>query len=391
MSTGRDGAAGREEPLAGYTVGVTAARRRDELGALLQRRGARVVDAPAIQIVPLADDRELRAATEQCLAAPIDVAVATTGIGFRGWLEAAEGWGQAAALVAHLGRATLLARGPKARGAIRAAGLLDAWSPASESSSEVLEYLLAQGVSGQRIAVQLHGEPLPDFVEALEDAGATVVPVPVYRWVLPEDVAPLRRLVELTVTGQVDAVTFTSAPAVASLLQVADEIGHRAALLSALRHEVVPACVGPVTAGPLARLEVTTVQPDRYRLGALVRELAQVLPARARRLPVGGHLLEVRGHGVLLDGELVALPPSLIAVLRELARQPGRVRSRTELLAALPGGQDNAGHAVEMAVTRLRGALGARLIQTVTKRGYRLAFEPERESQGCLAQPEGRS
>ena len=50
-------------PLAGYTVAVTAARRREELGALLDRRGARVVYAPAIRIVPLSDDAELVAAT----------------------------------------------------------------------------------------------------------------------------------------------------------------------------------------------------------------------------------------------------------------------------------------------------------------------------------------
>ena len=43
-------------PLAGYTVAVTAARRKEELGALLDRRGARVVYAPAIRIVPLSDD-----------------------------------------------------------------------------------------------------------------------------------------------------------------------------------------------------------------------------------------------------------------------------------------------------------------------------------------------
>ena len=79
-------------PLAGYTVAVTAARRREELGALLARRGARVVYAPAIRIVPLADDAELVAATREVLARPVDLVVATTGVGFRGWLEAAEAW-----------------------------------------------------------------------------------------------------------------------------------------------------------------------------------------------------------------------------------------------------------------------------------------------------------
>ena len=38
--------------------------------------------------------------------------------------------------------------------------------------------------------MQLHGEPLPDVVEALDVAGAEVVEVPVYRWVPPADIAP---------------------------------------------------------------------------------------------------------------------------------------------------------------------------------------------------------
>ena len=79
-------------PLAGYTVAVTAARRSEELGALLDRRGARVVYAPAIRIVPLSDGAELVTATREVLAAPVDLVVATTGVGFSGWLEAAEAW-----------------------------------------------------------------------------------------------------------------------------------------------------------------------------------------------------------------------------------------------------------------------------------------------------------
>jgi uroporphyrinogen-III synthase len=114
----------------------------------------------------------------------------------------------------------------------------------------------------------------------------------------------------------------------------------------------------------------------------------ETLPARTRSLPVGGHRLEVRGHAVLLDGELRAVPPVPMAVLRALSRQPGRVLSRTELLAALPGGDGADEHAVEMAVARLRGAVGdPRLIQTVVKRGYRLAFDPERHPDSCVDRP----
>jgi uroporphyrinogen-III synthase len=359
-------------PLAGYTVAVTAARRSEELGALLDRRGARVLYAPAIRIVPLSDDADLVTATREVLAAPVDLVVATTGVGFRGWLEAAEAWDLP--LREHLATARVLARGPKARGAIRGAGLVDAWSPESESSAEVLSHLLsgAEGpLPGRRIAVQLHGDPLPELVAGLVRAGAEVIRVPVYRWVLPEDTAPLRRLVAVIAARAVDAVTFTSAPAAASLLQVAEEEGVYSGVLSALTDAVLPVAVGPVTAAPLEAAGVRSVQPERARLGALARSVVAELPARHPVLHSGPHSLQVRGHAVVLDGRLVELAPGPMAVLRALARRPGVVVSRADLLSELSGGGD--AHAVEMAVTRLRAALGAPVVQTVVKRGYRLA------------------
>ncbi|MEU3249942.1 uroporphyrinogen-III synthase [Streptomyces sp. NPDC006997] len=363
-------------PLAGFTVGVTAARRAEELGALLQRRGATVLHAPALRIVPLSDDGELLAATKELLDQVPDVVVATTAIGFRGWVEAADGWGLGEALLDRLRHVELLARGPKVKGAIRAAGLTEHWSPSSESMAEVLDRLLDEGIDGRRIAVQLHGEPLPGFVESLRAGGAEVVGVPVYRWMPPEDPAPLDRLLDAAVSRGLDALTFTSAPAAASLLNRAEERGLLPELLAALSHDVLPACVGPVTALPLQARGVDTVQPERYRLGPLVQLLCQELPARSRALPVAGHKVEIRGHAVLVDGALKPVPPAGMALLRALSRRPGWVVSRAELLRALPGaGRDE--HAVETAMARLRTALGApRLIQTVVKRGYRLALDP---------------
>ncbi|MFB7517998.1 uroporphyrinogen-III synthase [Streptomyces sp. NPDC056144] len=363
-------------PLAGFTVAVTAARRADELIALLRRRGAAVVHGPALRIVPLADDTELLAATKELIAHAPDVVVATTAIGFRGWVEAAEGWGYGEELLAVLRGVELLARGPKVKGAVRAAGLTETWSPSSESMAEVLDRLLAEGVAGRRIAIQLHGEPLPGFVETLEAAGAEVVGVPVYRWMPPEDLAPLDRLLDAVLARGVDAVTFTSAPAAASLFVRAADRGVRDRLVEALRHDVLAVCVGPVTALPLQAEGIDTYQPERFRLGPLVQLLCTELPARARVLPVAGHRVEIRGHAVLVDGLLRPVPPAGMALLGLLARRPGWVVSRADLLRALPGaGRDE--HAVETAMARLRTALGTpKLIQTVVKRGYRLALDP---------------
>ncbi|MEV3983851.1 uroporphyrinogen-III synthase [Nonomuraea sp. NPDC049758] len=365
------------DALAGFTIGVTATRRREEFAALLARRGARVVSAPAIRLVPLAEDADLLAATRLTLQAPLDDVVVTTGVGFRGWMAAAEGWGLSADLGDHLGRARLLTRGPKARGAVRAAGLTDHWTPVTESCDEVKEHLLAQDLRGRRIAVQQHGEPLTAFVADLRAAGAEVIEIPVYRWLPCRDGSPLRRLISQAVSGAVDAVAFTSAPAVHAMLGAARSDGLEDALLAAFGGPVVAACVGPVTAEPLTSRGVRVLRPDRSRLGALARALARHLPEHGvTRLVAGGHRLEVRGHAVVVDGDLRPLPPAPMAVLKRLADKPGHVVSRADLRTVLPGSaaRDSAEHAVEMAVTRLRRALGpGGIVETVVKRGYRLA------------------
>jgi len=370
-----------DTPLCGFTIGITASRRAEEFATLLTRRGATVVHAPAIRIIPLADDTELERVTRQIIDNPPEIVVATTGIGFRGWMEAADGWGEAEELGRALASSRLLARGPKAKGAIRAADLREEWSPASESSAEVLDHLLGEGVEGKRIAVQLHGattewEPVADFCEVLRCAGADVIAVPVYRWTPLEDQAPMDRMIELIASGGLDAVSFTSAPAVASLLTRAKETGMIEMVLHSFRHRVLAACVGPVTAGPLRELEVPTTMPARSRLGALARHIADELPRRANKIQTAGHELSIRGGCVVVDGEVRQLPPAAMSLMRTLGARPGRVVPRDELLAALPGGGGDT-HAVETAVARLRASLGApKAVQTVVKRGYRLALDP---------------
>ncbi|MCH5645050.1 uroporphyrinogen-III synthase [Gordonia sp. ABSL49_1] len=375
-------------PLAGFTIGVTAARRAEEFAALLTRRGARVIHAPTIRILPLADDTELERVTAELIAHPADIMVATTGIGFRGWVEAAEGWGNAEDVLEALGKSRLIARGPKAKGAIRAAGLREEWSPESESSSEVLDRLLDEGVDGVRIAVQLHGatsewEPLPDFCTVLRAAGAEVVAIPVYRWNMHPDVDAIDKMIWSVLRADLDAITFTSAPAAASILTRAKELGKLQQFVHALRTAVPVMCVGSVTASPLEALQIPTTYPRRFRLGALARMITDELPRRTHTLRVAGHDASIHGQAVLVDGQVRDLSSTSMILLKILAAGvPGRVVSRQELLGGLPGDSSDT-HAVEVAVGRLRAALGdPKMIQTVVKRGYRLAVDLEYDSEG---------
>jgi uroporphyrinogen-III synthase len=317
----------------------------------------------------------LRAATAEVLAAPVDMFVATTGIGVRSWFEAAGRWGMLDDLLGVLGSAEILARGPKSVGALRRAGLRELWSPESECFEDVLAHLRGRDLSGLRIVVQEHGQSLSTVAHALRRQGASVHVVTVYRVEGATDPTPTFRMVDLIAERKLDAVTFTSAPAVAALVEMAGAVGRRDEVVAAFQADVLATCVGPVTAAAFELWGVPTVQPERSRLAAMVKLLEHELPLRrvGQSVAVAGHTLLLHGDAVYLDGVEVKLSPAPLAVLQSLALNPGHVVSRKHLLAALPTGLASSEHAVEMAVARLRAAVGTRLVQTVVKRGYRLA------------------
>jgi uroporphyrinogen-III synthase len=368
-----------EPSLVGYRVAVTAARRARELCTMLRRHGAIVASAPAIAMIAMSDDDQLRSSTEALVDNPPDIVIVTTGVGLRGWLSAAGEWGLADRLTAALSQARIVARGPKAIGAIRAVGLREQWSPESESSRDISQHLRESGISGCRIAVQMHGatddwDPFPEFLDELRSAQAHVIPIRVYRWKPAPAGGEFDQLIHGLAHREFHAVSFTSAPAVAATLMRAADLRISGQLLDALRSDVRAMCVGPVTAAPLLQLGVPASWPDRMRLGALARHITEELPG-LHTLRAAGHRIEIRGSRVTVDDTVQSLSPAMMAILRALAMRPGSVVARSELLRALPGSATDP-HAVDTAVLRLRKALGDRnIVVTVVKRGYRLAID----------------
>lgn len=366
--------------LAGCRILVTAQRRAEELGSALARRGATVTVAPALGMVPHVDEAGLLEASRTIIADPVDVVVVTTGIGFRGWLDTAKAAGLADDLVAALGGVRLVARGPKARGALQAAGLRADWVAESETSAEIADFLLAEGVEHQRIAVQRHGAGDDGLHDRLTAGGAAVMELEVYRWGPPPDPELLQETTEDLADGGYDAVLFTSAPGASAWLAELRRLGRledaRAVAEAGL---MLVAAVGPVTAEPLQVAGFDVVVPERWRMGALVRLVIMELGNRAGVRTQRG-LLQVRARAATLDHRVLALSPSGLAVLRRLSLRPGEVVSREELRTVLPGDSADP-HAAEAAVGRLREALGAPgMICTVGKHGYALDPVPNGQS-----------
>ncbi|MFB9785954.1 uroporphyrinogen-III synthase [Microbacterium sp. AG157] len=368
--------------LLGCTVLLPVDRRSGELSAALERHGARVRVAPALTIIPHVDDDELIAATRQLVADPPDVVVATTGVGFRGWMETADEAGLHDELSAVLQRARIVARGPKARGAIQQAGFEADWVAESETSAELRDFLVAEGIAGLHVAVQHHGSGADGLDDAFEAAGARVTSLTIYRWGPPPDPEAVAASTRQVARGEIDAVLFTSAPAAREWILAAERAEALAGVASRARDgRVLIAAVGPITAGPLRDAGIDPLVPDRGRLGALVRAVVTHYGgADAPVLATTAGLLGIRSSGIVLDGEFTPLPRTGVEILRALARVPGAVVSRADLVAALSNAEAS-GHAVEVAVARTREALGgADLIRTVYKRGYRLDVIDEEDS-----------
>lgn len=365
--------------MAGCVVLITADRRSSELASAFVRRGATIRHAPVIAIVPTTEDAKLLAATRAVIATPPDAVVATTGVGFRGWIEAADAAGLAHDLVEALSSARIVARGPKARGAVQAAGLETDWVAESETAAEIAEVLLGEGVAGQRIAVQHHGAGSDGLDEAFTAAGADVVSLVVYRWGPAADQQVVAESLRSAAAGEIDAVCFTSAPGVWAWLEAAERMGLvDDVLLRITEGTMVAAAVGPVTAAPLLARGVPALVPDRGRLGALVRVVVGHYDAlHAQALTTAAGPLLIRRSTAVLDGRVLPLTPTGLEVLRVLAQARGGVVSRAAVLTILPGSSRDE-HAAEVAIARLREAMGApQLIRTVVKRGYRLDVDAE--------------
>lgn len=368
---------GLSQVMAGCVVLITADRRSAELGAAFERRGATVRHAPALGMVPHTDDEALLAGTKALIAHPPDVVVATTGVGFRGWIEAADVAGLAEPLLRVLAGTRIVARGPKARGAAQAAGLEVDWVAESETAAEIMDVMLGEGVAGLRIAVQHHGAGADGLDEAFMQAGADVQSLVVYRWGPPPDPAAVTASVRDAANGEIDAVVFTSAPGAWAWLGAAHDEGVLPELLARFADgSMVAAAVGPVTAGPLRDRGIEPLVPDRGRLGALVRTLVGYYDSlESQAIPTVAGPLILRRSGAVLGGHVLPLTPSGLEVLRLLADARGGVVPRSAVLAALPGTSRDE-HAAEVAIARLREAAGSRdLVRTVVKRGYRLNVE----------------
>ena len=343
---------------------------------MLKGRGATILHGPTLDTQPLLPEAEIAAATKLVISEPPDFTIFTTGIGVRGWFSAADALLLGEELRAAISESVVFARGPKSCGAAMTSGIDVGWSAPDSTVDEVISELASRDVEGRRVAVQLDGDPDREILKRVEALGATVVPVPVYRWTMPADRAAAASLVHAVAKHQVDALTFTARPAVQNFAAIATDLDLFEQVCEATQTTTKVFSVGERTAQAISEVGMGSSEfPDRPLLGTMVMCLTRRLESSATEIYLGGRPVVLRGRELCVEGSepqlLTARERHLFSIL---ASRPGAVFPKARLLAQVWREDSSDEHVVEVTVGRLRRRLGeaGRGIETVRRRGYRM-------------------
>ena len=265
------------------TVAILEARTGAHLAELVSRQGAVPLLAPALEEVPDVDPAAVGMLLQDWVAHPFRMMIFQTGVGTRALFRVTDSLGSTPKLLGLLEQATVVVRGPKPTGELKARGVrIDVRAASPFTSDTVMAAITASPLTGARVVVQRYGEANRRLCEALTARGASVQEIATYRWALPEDTGPLERLIDALARSAVDAVVFTSAVQVKHLFAVAERMS-RTAELPALLRGLIVASIGPVCSRALEERGITpTFEADPPKLGPLVAGLKAALEAQTR-------------------------------------------------------------------------------------------------------------
>lgn len=248
-------------------------RRAEEMRSLIARHGAEATVAPSMQEVPLSDNDAVFRFGEAVLAGQVDVVIFLTGVGAEATFDALQTVGILSDVLAALERVQIVVRGPKPTAVLKKRGVrIDLKAAEPNTWREVVAELRTAGdLADKTVAVQEYGKPNESLYEELRSLGATVLPVPVYRWTLPDDVTPLRAAVAAAVDGEFDVFAFTSAQQVEHVLAVADDLNLRSELLAAIGRGVLVS-IGPTCSETLREHRMPPdLEASPPKMGTMIR------------------------------------------------------------------------------------------------------------------------
>jgi uroporphyrinogen-III synthase len=211
------------------------------------------------------------------MAGRVDLLILLTGVGTTALFDLLKTRYPWPSIQTALNHTTIIVRGPKPAVALKAVGLQAALTvPEPNTWVDLISTLDGyRSVKGLRVAVQEYGTSNPDLLRALEQRGAEVFAVSIYKWVLPEDLGPIRRALDAIIAGRVSVMLITNAAQADHVMQVLELDGKVELFRSALTKMVV-ASIGPTASGRLRHYGwPIDFEPSHSKMGVLVKEMSE--------------------------------------------------------------------------------------------------------------------
>lgn len=251
-------------------------RRSEDMARLLVRHGMLPIHAPSMLEVPLDDQTDAFAFGDALLSGKCDVLVLLTGVGARVLIDAISTRWPSPDVLAALAGVQIVCRGPKPVAILKGLGLKASLiAPEPNTSHELLAAMAGMDLRTKHVWVQEYGRTNAELLSELSARGANVHRAAVYAWRLPDDTKPLEQAIVALCDAQADAILFTSARQIDHLLEVAERMQRRKALLEALRTEVLLVSIGPVTSEALREHGLhADLEPEHSKMGHMAKLLA---------------------------------------------------------------------------------------------------------------------
>jgi uroporphyrinogen-III synthase len=261
-----------------------------EMARLIQRHNGHPLVVSALREIPIplqGNSAVFRFGVKLILN-QLDILILMTGVGTKALLEILQTRYPLAEIIDALKKTIIVTRGPKPLAILKTLGVeANITVPEPNTWHDVIATLdYYRPVQGLKIAIQEYGVSKPDMIQDLQTRGADVFSVPVYRWALPEDTAPLHSAITEVVNGRIDAMVITNAAQVDHVMQLAEQ-DQKTELFRESCKKIVVASIGPTASEGLKHYDLPVdFEPSHPKMGVLVKELSERIHAlRQAKLP----------------------------------------------------------------------------------------------------------
>ena len=269
----------------GLAVAAFESRMAREMTRLIEHYDGQALVGPALREIPLQNNPDALRLGARLIDRQVDILILMTGIGTTILFEILRSRHPMPSIMAGLKQTALVARGPKPVAALKTLALTPTLTvPEPNTWVEVVSTLDEyRPVKGLRVAVQEYGTSNPELLQALRQRGAEVLPVPIYRWALPEDIGPLKQVVREILAGHTQVMLVTNAAQIDHVMQVLEQEGTTSQFKEACRKMVV-ASIGPTASERLRHYDLAVdFEPSHPKMGVLVKETSEQAHALLQR------------------------------------------------------------------------------------------------------------